>query len=84
MNHMTAGSNNDDSERLTNSEPQPLDYSKIDNIRFDGIETSDYPDFCDAYISDANYNGEPMTDEQLQELNDDADFVHERLMDHLF
>ena len=26
-----------------------MDYKKIDNIEIDGIDTKDYPDFCDAY-----------------------------------
>ena len=28
-----------------------MDYKKIDNIEVDGIDTKDYPDFCDAYNS---------------------------------
>ena len=47
-----------------------MDYKKIDNIEIDGIDTKDYPDFCDAYIVSADYDGVPMTDEQLDEIND--------------
>jgi len=54
-----------------------MDYKLIDNIEVDDIDTSDYPDFCDAFISSADYNGKPMTDDQLDELNEDSDFVHE-------
>jgi hypothetical protein len=61
-----------------------LDYSKIDNIEFDGIDYDDYPDFCDAYISNADYDGVEMTEEQLELINDDRDFVYEALMKHLF
>lgn len=61
-----------------------LDYSKISNIQFDDIDHKDYPDFCDAYILSADYDGEEMTDEQLEEINDDSAFVHEKLFDHLF
>jgi len=46
-----------------------LDYSKIDNIKVDGIDYSDYPDFCDAYIASADYDGRAMTDEELDLLN---------------
>ena len=28
-----------------------LDYSKVHDIEVDGIDTRDYPDFCDAYIA---------------------------------
>ncbi len=54
-----------------------MDYKKINNIEVDGVDMSDYPDFCDAFIVGGDYNGEPMTDEQIDLLNDDLDFVHE-------
>jgi hypothetical protein len=60
-----------------------MNYKKIDNIEIDGIDTKDYPDFCDAYISSADYDGVPMTDEQLDELNEDGDYVYENIMDYL-
>ena len=60
-----------------------MNYKKIDNIEIDGIDTKDYPDFCDAYISSADYDGVPMTDEQLDELNEDGDYVYEHIMDYL-
>ena len=60
-----------------------VDYKKIDNIEIDGIDTKDYPVFCDAYISSADYDGKPMTDEQLDELNEDGDYVYGHIMDYL-
>ena len=64
-------------------EKEKIDYKKIDNIEIDGIDTKDYPDFCDAYIVSADYDGKPMTDEQLDELNEDGDFQHECIMNDL-
>jgi len=61
-----------------------MDYKLIDNIEVDGIYTKDYPDFCDAFIASADYNGKPMTDEQLDELNEDSAFVYECVENHLF
>jgi len=61
-----------------------LDHTKISDIEFDGIDPKDYPDFCDAFIISANYDGEPMTEEQLEEVNQDGDFVYESLMKHLY
>lgn len=61
-----------------------LDYSKISNVYVDGIDTKDYPDFCDAYIESADYDGEPMTDEQLELLNEDGDYVHEAVYKQLY
>lgn len=61
-----------------------LDYSKISNVQVAGINTKDYPDFCDAYIEDADYDGQPMTDEQLELINQDGDFVYEQVMKHIY
>lgn len=61
-----------------------MDYKLIDNIEVDGIDTKDYPDFCDSFIASADYDGKPMTNEQLDELNEDSDFVYECVQNHLF
>ena len=60
-----------------------MDYSKITNIEFDGIDDNDYPDFVDAHIISADYDGEPMTEEQIIEINEDGDFVHDSLKNWL-
>jgi len=65
-------------------EPTEMDLSKIDNIKFDDVDYNDYPDFCDAFISSADYNGEPMDEDQLELLNEDREFIHEKLFDQLF
>jgi hypothetical protein len=54
-----------------------LDYSKITDISVAGIDMRDYPDFCDAFIEEAYYDGRPMTDEELALLNEDSDYVYE-------
>ena len=47
------------------------------SIELDGIDMSDYPDFCDAFICYAEAkDGTPLTDEQLELLNEDTEFVH--------
>ena len=61
-----------------------LDYKLISNIQFDGIDHRDAPDYCDAYIVSAEYDGEEMTEEQIELLNDDRDYVYENLMDYLY
>ena len=61
-----------------------MNYKLIDNIEVDAIDTKDYPDFCDAFISHADYDGKPMTEEQLEEVNEDRYFVYECVLNHLF
>ena len=52
-----------------------LDYSKINNVQVGGVDTQDYPDFCDAYIESADYGDREMTDEELDILNQDGEFI---------
>ena len=42
------------------------------DVEVDGLDMKDYPDFCDAYISSATFecNKQPLTDNQLAELQD--------------
>ncbi len=61
-----------------------MDYLKITNVQVDGIDTGDYPDFVDAFITYAEYDGVEMTDEQLEEINEHYDFVYECVTDYLF
>lgn len=62
-----------------------LDLNKIKNIQFSDIDHCDYPDYSDAHVSYAEYDGEAMTEEQLDALNDEyRDFVYEKLMDWIF
>lgn len=61
-----------------------MDYSKISNIQFDGIDHSDYPDYCDAHIVSADYDGEEMDETQIELLNEDRDFIYEKLINYLF
>jgi len=60
-----------------------MDYNKIDNVEIDGIDTADYPDFVDAYILSADYNGVKMSTGQLDKLNEDSCFVHECIINQI-
>jgi len=61
-----------------------FDLNYVDAIEVDGIDTRDYPDFCDAFISYAEYKGVEMTDEELECLNETEGFVYDCVMNHLF
>ena len=54
-------------------------------MEFDGIDTRDYPDFVDAFLAAADYDGKPMTEEQIDYINDEHyDFVNEQVYDSIF
>ena len=65
-----------------------LDYSKVHDIEVDGIDTRDYPDFCDAYIAGATIELEEgtfrdATEAELEELSEDRDLVYSQVEQHL-
>jgi len=61
-----------------------MDYAKITNIEFDDVDANDHPDYCDAYILSADYNGREMTEDELEEINQDRTFVLEKLYSSSF
>lgn len=58
----------------------------LNSIEVDGIDTKDYPDFCDAYVAYAEFiDGEPLNDTQLETLRDDyPEIVHEAVFERVF
>lgn len=54
-----------------------IDYNLIDDVWVENISMDDFPDFCDAYIISADYDGIEMSEEMLDELNTDYDYVFE-------
>jgi hypothetical protein len=61
-----------------------MNYDLITNIEVDGIDTRDYPDFSDAYIVSADYDGEPMTELMIEDINEDYSFIHDCVYNQLF
>tara|TARA_R110001592_G_C12657195_1_gene702003 strand:- start:215 stop:445 length:231 start_codon:yes stop_codon:yes gene_type:complete len=49
-----------------------LNNLEIIDVEVDNIEAVDYPDFCNAYISEAKYkcNNKPLSDNELSDLMD--------------
>jgi len=62
-----------------------LNGKKVVDIEVDGVNTSDYPDFSDAYFCYACYeDGTPLTEEELDKLADqNGDILHEKAFDSL-
>ena len=48
-----------------------LKFKEVTNIEIDGVDMTDYPDFCDAFILSADkLDGTPLTEVELEDLND--------------
>ena len=56
------------------------------DIEIEGIDYDDAPDFVDAYISYAvsTETGEPLTDDELDALNQDSSFVYQAVQDWIY
>ena len=58
---------------------------EVEEMQFSDVDNSDYPDYSDAFVESATYKGREMTEEELNEMNDDyRDFVYQKLMDWVF
>jgi len=62
-----------------------FDLSKISNIEVENVDFRDAPDFVDAFITSADYDGLEMTEDQLNELSENyPDFCYEAIYDSIF
>lgn len=67
-------------ERMMTPTPtlQMVDYS---SLVVGGIDTRDYPDFCDAYFESGYYlDGTPLPDDVLELLTGDGELVYEHVL----
>ena len=58
--------------------------AEIEDIIIDGLDTRDYPDFCDAFITEARVDGRQATEEELDQMNDDGEFRYESVESSLY
>jgi hypothetical protein len=62
-----------------------IDLKNISDVEWEDVHSFDHPDYSDAFISSANYNGREMTDDELERLKDDhPDWCYENLMEYIF
>lgn len=61
------------------------DLINLTDFKVDGVNFKDYPDFVDAYISEAYWsNGIALTDNQLDQLNEFNDFVYDLVFNYIY
>ena len=61
-----------------------FELSDIDYVEVEDIHRWDAPDYCDAFISYAEIDGRPLTDEELDLVNEDSSFVYDKVIDYLY
>ena len=64
--------------------PKSYVLSELHNVELDGVDTRDYPDFANAFLQDAMYEGRWLSEYQINEINDkDSDWVHAKVHNNL-
>ncbi len=58
-------------------------YKLFTDVVFGDVNHWDYPDYCDAFIFSAEYDGRDLCEEELDKVNEDRDLVYELLNDYL-
>ena len=52
----------------------------IQDVEVDGIDYRDYPDFCDAFLVSATYQGRELTEDELEHVqNSNPDWFYEQI-----
>ena len=51
--------------------------NSITEVKVGGIDGSDYPKFCDAYIEFALIDGVEASEAELEDLTEDSSFLYE-------
>mgnify|MGYP003154449237 CR=1 FL=1 len=63
----------------------PFDVNEVEINEWDGIDHSDHPDYVDAFPSSVTYNGEEMSEQQINDLCEEhPDWVYNELIGHIF
>ena len=66
----------DNFNKLTGVNMPVLNGKKVVDLEVDGVDSRDFPDFCDAYFSNGCYeDGTPLTEDELNKLTDLASDV---------
>ena len=61
-----------------------IDLTKVTDVVIAGIDMSDYPKFCDAYIESAKINGVEAKEDECAELQEDYDFFYDKITEELY
>lgn len=56
----------------------------ITEVEVGGIDMSDYPKFCDAYIESALIDGVEATEAELEDLTEDSSFLYECIHNQIY
>ena len=66
-------------------EEEEFDPDYVHDIVFEDLYAEDAPDFCDAYISEAYYKGNLMTDKELEDFEEEyGNWISQKKTEHFY
>ena len=69
-------------EHDENDSQKVVDYATLE---VDGVDTRDYPDFCDAFFISGQYtDGTDLPDNVLDDLTSNGDLLYEHVLNQLY
>jgi hypothetical protein len=75
----------EDNEYISESTIKEIKEIDYKSLELDGIDRSDFPDFCDAFICCGYYkDGTKLDDDTLDELNKDSCFINELVHNRIY
>jgi len=69
--------------KLLKDKKDELDFSQLTDVDFNDVDHNDAPDYVDAYVSRALYKGFPATQDEIDVINENSEFVHDSLFNQL-
>ena len=62
-----------------------IDVKKLDDVQVDGIDFRDYPDFCDAFLVYATYEGRELTEKELDDVQEEnPDWFYQQIENAIY
>ncbi len=62
-----------------------MNYEHLTSVEIEGIDFADAPDFVNAFVVYAEYEGVPLTEAELETLNEDHPaLVYEYIIDYIY
>lgn len=62
-----------------------IDVKYISDVEVDGIDYRDYPDFCDAFLVSATYQGRDLTEDELEHVQvSNPDWFYEQIENAIY
>lgn len=60
-----------------------IDFKAVQVVSIEDIRHWDAPYYVDAFISEAEIDGVPATDEELDEINANSEFIYQAVWDSM-